>query len=250
MRNSAHSTSERRWPLSSNARICRAPLEAVEKLCLKIPGLKAGDQLIFGFAIYRVGNLIDLKNVGRNHVNFDVTVTLGSMDSISDRLLDVLEATPMKYKEEIAISNRVLVVGRENSMVREFNMAFIDYKSNSYDAVSAAKNRNKRFQESGSSALARLAEAKGAVELLLAQAYVRRAKVALIAFRGTTAELLLPPTRSLARAKRCLGDLAGGGGTPIAAGLSAALDLAMAAKGEGTDALSRRADRWSRECRR
>lgn len=133
--------------MSSNARICRAPLEAVEKLCLKIPGLKAGDQLIFGFAIYRVGNLIDLKNVGRNHVNFDVTVTLGSMDSISDRLLDVLESTSMKYKEEIAISNRVLVVGRENSMVREFNMAFIDYKSGSYDAVSAAKNRNKRFQE-------------------------------------------------------------------------------------------------------
>ena len=67
---------------------------------------------------------------------------------------------------------------------------------------------------SGSAALARLAEAKGAVELLLAEAYVRRTQVALIAFRGTSAELLLPPTRSLARAKRALADLAGGGGTP------------------------------------
>ncbi|MDK2758347.1 MAG: magnesium chelatase subunit D [Blastomonas fulva] len=79
---------------------------------------------------------------------------------------------------------------------------------------------------SGSSALARLAEAKGAVELMLAQSYVKRAQVALIAFRGTSAELLLPPTRSLTRAKKVLGELPGGGGTPLALGLSAAAELA------------------------
>lgn len=86
---------------------------------------------------------------------------------------------------------------------------------------------------SGSSALARLAEAKGAVELMLAQSYVKRAQVALIAFRGTSAELLLPPTRSLTRAKKVLGELPGGGGTPLALGLSAAAELAetQAARG-------------------
>jgi magnesium chelatase subunit D len=79
---------------------------------------------------------------------------------------------------------------------------------------------------SGSQALHRLAEAKGAVELLLADCYVRRDRVALIAFRGRGAELLLPPTRSLVRAKRALTELPGGGGTPLAAGIEAGWQLA------------------------
>lgn len=86
---------------------------------------------------------------------------------------------------------------------------------------------------SGSSALARLAEAKGAVELMLAQSYVKRAQVALIAFRGTAAELLLPPTRSLTRAKKVLGELPGGGGTPLALGLAAASELAESQAARG-----------------
>ena len=79
---------------------------------------------------------------------------------------------------------------------------------------------------SGSAALHRLAEAKGAVELLLADCYVRRDRVALLAFRGSGAELVLPPTRSLVRAKRALAGLPGGGGTPLALALDAAADLA------------------------
>lgn len=80
---------------------------------------------------------------------------------------------------------------------------------------------------SGSAALHRLAEAKGAVELLLADCYVRRDRVAVIAFRGAGAQVLLPPTRSLARAKRALAGLPGGGGTPLAAALDAAHGLAQ-----------------------
>ncbi|MBI1250383.1 MAG: magnesium chelatase subunit D [Alphaproteobacteria bacterium] len=81
---------------------------------------------------------------------------------------------------------------------------------------------------SGSTAMQRLGEAKGAVEHLLAQAYVTRARVALIAFREREAELLLPPTRSLAHARRRLADLPGGGATPLAAAIDAATALAIA----------------------
>ena len=86
---------------------------------------------------------------------------------------------------------------------------------------------------SGSLAMARLAEAKGAVELLLGQAYSRRDHVALIAFRGETAEVLLPPTRSLLQAKRRLQALPGGGGTPLASGLARALETAELARSKG-----------------
>ena len=78
---------------------------------------------------------------------------------------------------------------------------------------------------SGSAALHRLAEAKGAIELLLADCYVRRDSVALVTFRGKGAEVLLPPTRSLVQAKSRLAELPGGGGTPVAAGLECALEL-------------------------
>lgn len=92
---------------------------------------------------------------------------------------------------------------------------------------------------SGSAALHRLAEAKGAVELLLAESYVRRDRVALVSFRGATAELILPPTRSLARARRTLAGLPGGGGTPLATALVTAQRVAeqVARERDGGSAL-------------
>ncbi|MDB2452311.1 magnesium chelatase ATPase subunit D [Planktomarina temperata] len=86
---------------------------------------------------------------------------------------------------------------------------------------------------SGSAAVARLAEAKGAVELLLGEAYARRDHVALYAFRGTGSEALLPPTRSLVQTKKRLAALPGGGATPLAAGLAAAFQLALQERRNG-----------------
>ena len=86
---------------------------------------------------------------------------------------------------------------------------------------------------SGSAAMARMGEAKGAIELLLAEAYARRDYVALIAFRGMEAEVLLEPTRSLVQTKRKLAALPGGGATPLAAGLMAAQNMAAQARRKG-----------------
>jgi magnesium chelatase subunit D len=65
----------------------------------------------------------------------------------------------------------------------------------------------------------RLAAARGAVLGLLADAYRRRDRVALIAVGGTSASLVLRPTGSVEVATSRLADLPVGGGTPLADGL-------------------------------
>jgi magnesium chelatase subunit D len=86
---------------------------------------------------------------------------------------------------------------------------------------------------SGSSATQRLAEAKGAVEQLFADCYIRRDEVAMIALRGRSADVVLPPTRSLVRAKRNLAALPGGGGTPLATGFAAVNAMALSIRRKG-----------------
>jgi len=83
---------------------------------------------------------------------------------------------------------------------------------------------------SGSMALNRISQAKGALLRLLAQSYVNRDSVAIVAFKGTDAEVLLPPSRSIVRARRALDTLTIGGGTPLSAGLACSLELATLAR--------------------
>jgi magnesium chelatase subunit D len=140
-------------------------------------------------------------------------------------LLDTLRAAapwqPIRRRE--GDSGRI-VVHRQDWRIRRFRQ---QAESTTIFVVDA----------SGSSALNRLAEAKGAVELLLADCYVRRDSVSLIAFRGESAETILPPTRSLVRAKRSLAGLPGGGGTPLAAALDAAASAAREARRKGRSAI-------------
>jgi magnesium chelatase subunit D len=79
---------------------------------------------------------------------------------------------------------------------------------------------------SGSMALNRIAQAKGALVRLLQQSYIKRDRVALICFRGRGADVMLRPSGSAARARRLLDALTIGGATPLAAGLTSALEIA------------------------
>mgnify|MGYP006288283073 CR=1 FL=1 len=71
----------------------------------------------------------------------------------------------------------------------------------------------------------RMKSVKGAIFSILQTNYINRDKVALIAFRGDKAEVVLPPTRSVDLAHKLLKEIPTGGTTPLVAGLSKALSL-------------------------
>jgi magnesium chelatase subunit D len=147
----------------------------------------------------------------------------GAKLALIDSLRAAVPWQPVRRREQGADANAPIIMRKEDLRIRRFEER-------------AARVTIFAVDASGSAAAARLAEAKGAVELMLAQAYVTRSEVALVAFRGETAELLLPPTRSLTRARRSLTELPGGGGTPLAMGLNAAREVAEAAIARGRSA--------------
>jgi magnesium chelatase subunit D len=79
----------------------------------------------------------------------------------------------------------------------------------------------------------RVEAATGAVLGLLADAYLRRDRVAMVTFRGDAAEVVLPPTASVELARARLAELPTGGVTPLAEGIGAGLALARRAATDG-----------------
>ncbi len=83
----------------------------------------------------------------------------------------------------------------------------------------------------------RMVAVKGAILSLLLDAYQRRDRVAMIAFRGTGADLLLPPTNSVDLAQVCLQDMPTGGRTPLSRGLLMGLEVVEAERMKDRDVL-------------
>lgn len=71
----------------------------------------------------------------------------------------------------------------------------------------------------------RMIETKGAILSLLQDAYQKRDRVGMVAFKGEQAEVLLPPTNSVELAQKCLVEMPVGGKTPLAAGLVKAQEV-------------------------
>jgi magnesium chelatase subunit D len=141
--------------------------------------------------------------------------------------LDVVETLRAAAPWQRLRRGEAAMAGRTGLIVRREDFRIARYRQRSETATLFV------VDASGSSALERLAEAKGAVRLLLAECYVRRDEVALIAFRKAQADLVLPPTRSLVAAERALAALPGGGATPLALAIQAACALADAVRRKG-----------------
>ena len=147
-------------------------------------------------------------------------------------------------REQKAERRKQKAEGREQE-AKDCQLPTANCQLPSLSPVSADALRYKKFKRkngtlfifavdtSGSMALNRLAQAKGALVRLLQQSYVKRDRVALVSFRGVGAEINLPPCRSLTRARRILDSLPVGGSTPLAAGLVRSLEIAKRAARQG-----------------
>ncbi|MFN7273131.1 MAG: magnesium chelatase ATPase subunit D [Gammaproteobacteria bacterium] len=162
----------------------------------------------------------------------------GSTDGRRGRHVASVPGTPREGRLDVIATLRIAARGQR---LRAPHPARVGGRI----VVRAEDLRVKRFRDkagalflfavdaSGSMALNRMRQAKGAVHALLERAYVNRDRVALMSFRGQGAELLLPPTGSVELLRRAVDQIPTGGGTPLAATLVAALDVAQQARRRG-----------------
>ena len=161
---------------------------------------------------------------GERNINFSAGRPIPSVNRkySSDKRIDLIgtltRAIPwQKIRSSSITKNRKIIIYPQDIMMKRFEKQSERLLIFLVDA-------------SGSNAIGRLNEAKGAIEILLSDAYAKRDNVALISFSGLKADPLLLPTKSLVTAKKKLSSLPGGGATPLANGLLEAFNMADAAR--------------------
>ncbi|AXK40542.1 putative cobaltochelatase [Crenobacter cavernae] len=168
-----------------------------------------------------------------------------------------VRAVPNEAPSQLAVDATL-----RSALLRNPN-EFAVTRADLHDKVRVGKQANLILlvvDASGSMAAKRRMEAvKGCVLGLLQDAYQRRDQVAVIAFRGSEAELVLPPTRQVEQAERALSELPTGGRTPLAHALQLAVQtlaqharqdnltplLVVLSDGRANIALDTRQDPWS-----
>ena len=169
-------------------------------------------------------NLGESAGSGEKNNNFSAGRPIPSINRkySSDKRINLIatltKAIPwQKLRSSSGTKNRKIIIYPQDIMIKRFEKQSERLLIFLVDA-------------SGSNAIGRLAEAKGAIEILLSDAYAKRDNVALISFSGLKADPLLLPTKSLVTAKKKLSSLPGGGATPLANGLLEAFNMAEAAR--------------------
>ena len=169
-------------------------------------------------------NLGESAGSGEKNNNFSAGRPIPSINRkySSDKRIDLMatltKAIPwQKLRSSSGTKNKKIIIYPQDIMIKRFEKQSERLLIFLVDA-------------SGSNAIGRLAEAKGAIEILLSDAYAKRDNVALISFSGLKADPLLLPTKSLVTAKKKLSSLPGGGATPLANGLLEAFNMAEAAR--------------------
>jgi magnesium chelatase subunit D len=164
----------------------------------------------------------------------------------------VVRAVPEQNPNSLAVGATLRSAALRGS--NEFQVT----KDDLHQQIRSGKNANLILfvvDASGSMAAQRRMEAvKGAVLSLLTDAYQQRDEVAVISFRGESAQLLLSPTRSVDLAEQNLRELPTGGRTPLPHALSVALEtlektsmpplLVLLSDGKANVALQEGNDPW------
>jgi magnesium chelatase subunit D len=118
------------------------------------------------------------------------------------------------------------LVGLDSSL-RERRLTPVNSEALRYKMLKHKQGRLFVFaiDASGSMAANRIARAKSTILKLLRKSYLNRDSVAIVSFHGTTANVDLPPSRSILRARRVLDSLRMGGSTPLGLGLVTTIEL-------------------------